>query len=524
MMGGTPHRLARDLLLDLRASAYDLSGRWQNIVTTHPAAPDDPEPFVARQIPKFATVPKDVHFDQDEKSFVFSEGGNVISADLATSPNYLRHVTYAAWVKVPHEPRNLAWILCQSPDYGWSRALTLNDYRLGYVSIATSRYWKSGLGKIPVGTWCHVVGVWRSDGESAVYLNGAKGAYPMANNGKSANSCEQLIIGGRAAQDSAHNAALSISDVVVYGRALEEFEVEMLYKVGRPSGGTLGLECFSTGLNTEYFNKISDFDSLDAGSTTSWVSQDCASLKNKIVELCKALPQPRSKPPPLFEAPERTEPSYWDDETGRIWHSTGICVDFLADGFEWQQTFKEAVQASQATVTQRRGLLRHGSDAPVPTLAPAAPARPRRTLARCPSDPEARAVRAAHTEALIRMTTRPGLQVRVQRKLLALFRFGSDVFATDAQCPHQGANLCEGEIGDVEDMVLGKRFYVRCKVHKFEFDLKTGNVVDGMCPPLKTYQTKIRQGPGQRSVIEVSFDSLGDEYFCDGEDSGADDF
>lgn len=179
----------------------------------------------------------------------------------------------------------------------------------------------------------------------------------------------------------------------------------------------------------------------------------------------------------------------------------------MPDGVAWKESFQEAV----ALATTK---LQSGQEA-------ASTSRPKRALARNPSDPDQRAVRAAHSEALIRMTSRCGVQVPLQGRLLALFRFGDAIFASDARCPHQGANLCEGEIGDIEDMVLGKRYFVRCKVHKFQFDLSSGTVLEGHCLPLRTYKTRIRDRCGD-AFVEVGFDALGLGYFAD--ESGEDDF
>mmetsp|Transcript_16084 Transcript_16084/g.56013 ORF Transcript_16084/g.56013 Transcript_16084/m.56013 type:complete len:522 (+) Transcript_16084:98-1663(+) len=518
-----PPDLSRGLLLDLRARSYDLSGSWTNLAASGPTTPAAaaaasglPRVAAARP-PEAARVPSGVRFDEDEKAFFFSEGGDVISTPLATNPWALRSVTYSAWVKVPTEPKNLAWLLCQSPDYGWSRALTLNDYRLGHVSIATSRYWDSGLGKVPVGEWCHVVGVWCCDAECNVYLNGVRGEGTTANNGKSADSGETLFIGGRSPKDTAHNAANYVSDVAIWGRALSEAEVQVLYRCGRPSGPGFFSDCLAGGERPGE----EDFD-FDRAVSVCSATGGGSTAGNRTEQLLRS-PQRVPNSPSCPASPARELPPIWEEATGLFWCSTGLSAYDIPDGDEWQQTFREAVKSSQVTV-QRRSLQRNTSDTPTPGAEPSTASRPRRTLARHPSDPDQRAVRAAHTEALIRMTSRPGTQARVQGRLMAFFRFGGAIFATDARCPHQGASLCEGEIGDIEDMVLGKRYYVRCKVHKFQFDLTTGNVLEGHCPPLRTYSARIRHSVGESgglAEVEVGFNDLGEAYFCP-DDSGED--
>lgn len=52
-------------------------------------------------------------------------------------------------------------------------------------------------------------------------------------------------------------------------------------------------------------------------------------------------------------------------------------------------------------------------------------------------------------------------------------------------------------------MVLGKRYFVRCKVHKYQFDLTSGVVREGVCPPLQVYRTRIRQDDAQSAIVEA---------------------
>merc|ERR1719454_2788671 len=108
------------------------------------------------------------------------------------------------------------------------------------------------------------------------------------------------------------------------------------------------------------------------------------------------------------------------------------------------------------------------------------------------------------------MPNQAGRLTSVQGRSMAFFRFAGRVFATDAHCPHQGGQLCEGEVGDIEDMVVGKRCYVTCPVHKMKFDLSTGEVIEGNCPPLKTYPVRIREADEVRRIamVEVGFESL----------------
>lgn len=456
--------LKHGLILELQCCDYIVgSGSWQNRAGSGRLD---------------ATVPSGVQFDDIQKAFVFEAGGDVISAPLATNPLALREVTFSVWVKVHTPFVNLGWLLCQYPDYGWSRALTLNDYRLGHVSITTSEYWNSEIGPAPIDEWLHVVGMWFEDGSATVYLNGLRGATTIARNAKSADSSKELlIIGGRGPHDSAHNPAVMVSDVCIFNRALESREVRLIHSLGRPSAHP-GLSVLT---EIDLNASRSLHDSTSALKAAAVSSSDC-------------------------------EEPVWCEKTKLFWCRTKVNAYDLPDGGEWQRDFRLAMDRAKPS---GRSLSRNTSEIETP------PSRGR-VLARAPSDPDKRTDRAAHTEALMRTKCPAGVQVRVLGRMLALFRFEGRVFAVDAACPHQGASLCEGEIGDIEDMVDGRRFYVRCKVHKFQFDLCSGAVIDSSlvtCPPLRTYRARVRCESQDSAVVEVGFESLASEYFTvDGED------
>merc|ERR1711964_709493 len=109
------------------------------------------------------------------------------------------------------------------------------------------------------------------------------------------------------------------------------------------------------------------------------------------------------------------------------------------------------------------------------------------------------------------MPVKPGVPLLVQGRKVAFFRFDGRVFAAAAECPHQGGPLAEGEIGDIEDMVEGRRCYVACPVHKFQFDLTTGALLDGgsRCGPLPVYAARVADD----GMVEVGFESLAADYF-----------
>jgi len=187
-----------------------------------------------------ATVPSTVPFDIGENAFEFtSTGSETITVPFATNPQAFDQITYEVWLKLTESPSNLAWVISQSPDYTWSRAITLNDHRMGYVSITIGGSWNSELGQAAVNQWIHMVGVWDQGNQSTVYMNGVQGAvHSNTNNGQGSNANELLNIGGRGSADSGHNSPMMISDVRVYNRGLTSEEVMRLYDNGRRSGSS----------------------------------------------------------------------------------------------------------------------------------------------------------------------------------------------------------------------------------------------------------------------------------------------
>jgi len=287
-----------------------------------------------------------------------------------------------------------------------------------------------------------------------------------ANNGKGSDPGEVLVIGGRAPGDACHNPAVAISEVRVYDRALDDGEVEQLYNRGQSL-----FQCRDEGMG-------------------SW--------DPRIVQKLVA----------AQEAPK------WDESTGYFWCSTGVNAYDLPNGPEWQEEFQEKMASSKTTAMNRTLCV----DASAQSSASGT-----RMLARHSSDPERRLQRAAHSSALQQMSRKPGEAILVQGRKVALFRFHEHVYAVSAECPHQGGRLAEGEIGDIEDMVDGRRCYVTCPVHKFRFDLSSGEVLEGTCGPLPTYPVRLVMvnNDQKTAMVEVGFASLGDDFFVE---FGADDF
>lgn len=77
-----------------------------------------------------------------------------------------------------------------------------------------------------------------------------------------------------------------------------------------------------------------------------------------------------------------------------------------------------------------------------------------------------------------------GREFSVSGRQLAVFRLRSgEVYATQAECPHNGAPLCDGLTGGTT---------VICPFHAWKFDLRTGEPIMGNCA-LTTYPVEVAE-------------------------------
>lgn len=71
---------------------------------------------------------------------------------------------------------------------------------------------------------------------------------------------------------------------------------------------------------------------------------------------------------------------------------------------------------------------------------------------------------------------------------IAVAHIEQELFAFGDECTHEGCSLAEGELGDQEDSVL-------CPCHGSEFDLRTGEPLDGPAEdPVAVYPVRVRDG------------------------------
>jgi len=169
--------------------------------------------------------------------------GTAITAPLQTNPNVMQSATYVIRLRVPTIPSNLGWVMSQFPDFGWSRALTISDYRLGHVG-QTPGHFQSGLGSFPTDTWQVLVGTWTQGGACQTFLQGTSGNPRTCSNGAGTVSNEKLIIGGRGETDAGHNpGSIDISDVLVFNRILNTDEINFITSTLSEPKPCLALKC-----------------------------------------------------------------------------------------------------------------------------------------------------------------------------------------------------------------------------------------------------------------------------------------
>jgi hypothetical protein len=216
--------VTKGLVLKLSANeTYDGKGKWKNLVSGSGVAD--------------ATVPAEVTYDANEKAFRVDWSDHMIKVpNFKTNPHFMPASTWSLWVK-PLEHDRYGWVLAQMPDWGWSRAFTLFDPRLGGVSMTAGKSWNAGHGKATYNKWVHIVGRWKSTGECDVWRDGQQGKVENGcSNGRRNDNREYLAIGGRHRRDRGHNVNNLVSDVSIFDRALDDEEIKKLWNAGiRPA-------------------------------------------------------------------------------------------------------------------------------------------------------------------------------------------------------------------------------------------------------------------------------------------------
>ena len=75
--------------------------------------------------------------------------------------------------------------------------------------------------------------------------------------------------------------------------------------------------------------------------------------------------------------------------------------------------------------------------------------------------------------------------LRIDGKHLYLTNFKGEYFAGEQRCPHAGGQLTQGWLDDKGDIV--------CPLHRFCFDLQSGQSTDGEGFSVRTYPVEVRE-------------------------------
>ncbi|MDX2035461.1 MAG: non-heme iron oxygenase ferredoxin subunit [Isosphaeraceae bacterium] len=85
-----------------------------------------------------------------------------------------------------------------------------------------------------------------------------------------------------------------------------------------------------------------------------------------------------------------------------------------------------------------------------------------------------------------------GRPYEVEGRMIAVFLDAGEYFALDDACPHQGAPLCDGIVGDKT---------VTCTWHGWRFSLETGKWLDSPRTRVSTYSVRVE---GDEIQVAVS--------------------
>jgi len=235
------------LVLHLDANTYDGTGYWKSMVKGKTAYKPPPEQnknywkndgsLTSEKIPNNAAFSG----SGDEKFFALST--TAIMVPMMTNPAQMPFVTYVMRLRVKTKPNSFGWVMAQGQrDYGWSRALTINDHRVPsnkggdmYLGQTPGNYDDVDMVQIPnainLNTWHVLVGVYDGrNGPCRVYIDGKGGSTDhICNNGGSDGANDEKVIIGGGPGDGGYNPGnIDISHVLVYDRALTQNEISTL--------------------------------------------------------------------------------------------------------------------------------------------------------------------------------------------------------------------------------------------------------------------------------------------------------
>jgi nitrite reductase (NADH) small subunit len=91
--------------------------------------------------------------------------------------------------------------------------------------------------------------------------------------------------------------------------------------------------------------------------------------------------------------------------------------------------------------------------------------------------------------------------IDLEGRSIGLYRIGDEYYALHNRCPHEGAQLCKGQIcgttlpSKVYEYEFGRKGeLVRCPWHGWEFEIKTGKSVFDEKVRTRSYKVQVNEG------------------------------
>ena len=156
--------------------------------------------------------------------------GDGKSANLLANinPSVMPDCTIEVSFKLLTVANNLGWLVSSDNGGGWDRSIIVHDSRFGGgVAAIPGTVYESGLPAPTLNEWSHVVVVYRQDGVSTAFLNGARGDLysPTTNN----EGFTTLTLGTIVANNIEHATDAWVKSITIWNEALSDVQVQGLY-------------------------------------------------------------------------------------------------------------------------------------------------------------------------------------------------------------------------------------------------------------------------------------------------------
>ena len=156
-------------------------------------------------------------------------GGKYANLPININPSSMTDCTIEIWFKLRTIPQHNGWLVSTDDIHGWyDRGVIVHDERFGGgVAPIPGATYNSGLPAPTLNEWSHVVVVYRQDGVSTAFLNGARGDLysPTTNN----EGFTTLTLGTIVANNIEHATDAWVKSITIWNEALSDVQVQGLY-------------------------------------------------------------------------------------------------------------------------------------------------------------------------------------------------------------------------------------------------------------------------------------------------------